>query len=181
MSIAQGASRYAITEICGRQMYFAAFARNQADAGRASALLRYVNGWKGMMIFARGKIIPNGYWTISQVIECFLEACSCRDHKAHCQRIIDDPSAEVSHNLSMSITVRLGGPPAIKQEIHIDQYAFPCNLLFSEFRFQKNHPSSLQDQIQAAGVARGCDICPYFNPDDFKVVGKRTVLRDVFE
>ena len=50
LSIAQGASRYAITEIGGKQMHFAAFARTQADAGRASALLGHANSWKGTMI-----------------------------------------------------------------------------------------------------------------------------------
>jgi len=180
LSIAQGASRYAITEIGGRQMYFVAFARTQADAGRASSLLSYVNGWKGTMIFSCGKLIPNGY-QVSLVIECFLESCSCRDSKAHCQTIIDDPFSVVTQNLSMSISIRLVERPPIKQEVKIDRYAFPCKYLFGWFRFQKDHPSSPQDQIQAAGVSRGCDICPHFKPDDFKLVGTKTLVKDFFE
>ena len=180
LSIAQGASRYAITEIGGNQMHFAAFARNQGDAGRASALLSYVSGWKGTMIFSRGKVIPNSY-LVSQVIDCYLESCSCRDSKAHCQTIIDDPFSSVPQNLSMSISIRLVERPPIKQEIQVDRYAFPCKYLFSWFRFQKDHPSSPQDQIQAAGVSKGCDICPHFKPDDFQVVGTKTVVKDFFE
>jgi hypothetical protein len=180
LSIAQGATRYAITEIGGRQMYFAAFAKTQADAGRAAALLSHVNSWKGTMIFSLGKVIPHGY-LVSQVIECFLESCSCRDSKAHCQTIIDDPFSPVTQNISMSISIRLVASPPLKQEIKIDRYAFPCKYLFGWFQFQKDHPSSPQDQIQAAGVSRGCDICPHFKPDDFRVVGTKTILKDFFE
>ncbi|NTV44973.1 MAG: hypothetical protein HGB11_00230 [Chlorobiales bacterium] len=179
LSIAQGATRYAITEIGGRQMYFASFARNQADAGRASALLSYVDSWKGTVIFSSGKVIPNGYF-VSQVIQCYLESCSCRDSKAHCQTIIDDPFSEFTQNQNMSISIHVVDRPSIKQKIEIDRYAFPCKYLFSWFRFQKDHPSTPQNQIQAAGVSKGCNICPHFKPDDFKVVGSKIILRELF-
>ncbi len=180
LSIAQGANRYAITEIGGKQMHFAAFARTQAEAGRASALLGYANSWKGTMIFSGGKLIPSGYQVV-QVIECFLESCSCRDSKAHCQTVIDDPFSETIQDLSMSISIRLVDRPSLKQEVKIDRYAFPCKYLLSWFRFQKNHPSTPHDQIQAAGVGKSCNICPHFRPEDFKVVGVKTVIKDAFE
>lgn len=180
LNVAQGASRYAITEIGGRQMHFASFARTQADAGRASALLHYVIGWTGTVIFSGGKVISSGY-QVQDVIRCFLEGCSCHDSKAHCQTVIDDPFSEVVEDLSMSISIRLVECPPLKEKIKIDRYAFPCKYLLSWFQFEKDHPSKPQDQIQAAGVSRGCDICPYFRPDDFKVVGTKTVIKDAFE
>lgn len=180
LSIAQGANRYAVTEIGGTQMHIASFARNQADAGRASALLDYIGGWKGVMMFSCGKVILNTY-SIAQIIDCYLEACACRDIKAHCQRIIDDPFSPEDQYVHMSISIRLAEKPPIKQEVKIYRYVFPCKQLLSLFIFQKDHPSSVQDQIQAAGVGRGCDICPHFSPDDFKVVGDRTIVKDFFE
>jgi hypothetical protein len=36
------------------------------------------------------------------------------------------------------------------------------------FQAQEHHPSSVRDQIQAEGVEKYCDLCPRFNPDDFK-------------
>ena len=37
------------------------------------------------------------------------------------------------------------------------------------FRAQRDHPASVQDQIQAEGVEKMCDVCPRFDPDDFGV------------
>jgi hypothetical protein len=34
---------------------------------------------------------------------------------------------------------------------------------------QEHHPASVHDQIQAEGVAKYCDVCPRFNPDDFGI------------
>lgn len=180
LNIAQGANRYAITEIGGKQMHFAVFSKNQADAGRAAALLGYVATWKGAMIFAGGKVISHGY-EIAQVIQCYLESCSCRDSKAHCHTIIDDPFSNVIQDFSMSISIRLIERPPLKQEVKIDRFAFPCKHLQSWFRFEKDHPSTPQDQIQAAGVRKHCDICPNFRPDDFNVVGTKTMTKDFFE
>ncbi len=180
LSIAQTASHYAVKEISGKQMHFVAFAPTQTDAGKASALLNYVNKWKGTMIFAGGKLISNIYGLL-QVIECFLESCACWDSKAHCQLIIDDPFAETDYNLRMTISVRIDEEPPLKQEIKIDRYSFPCKYLFSYFMFQGDHPSSPKDQIQAAGVSRGCNFCPHFNPEDFKLVGTRIVLKEFYE
>ena len=178
LNLAQGASKYNITEISGKHMHFAAFSKNQADAGRAMALLEYISSWKGTMLFSGGKLIQTG-WHVSQVIGCYLESCSCRDSKAHCNTIIDDPFINTVQNMSMSISIL--ARPALKKELKIDRYAFPCKYLYSYYRFEKDHPSSPQDQIQAAAVSKGCDICPHFNPDDFKIVGSRTILKDFFE
>lgn len=177
LAIAQGASKYSIAEIGGSKMHFAIFEKKQADAGRASALLSYVAGWKGVMVFSNGKLVSNNYM-LSEVISCYLESCSCRDSKAHCQKVIDDPFSDEVADMSMSFSIRLVEEPVVKKAVDVDRYAFPCKLLFNRFQFQKDHPSSPQDQIQAAGVKHNCDICPNFYPDDFKRVGVRTILKD---
>lgn len=180
LSLAMGASKYGIMTVDGKPMHVACFARTQADAARASTFLSYASGWKGTLIFSAGKLVQSSY-QVSQVLSCYLESCSCRDSRAHCQTIIDDPFSREVRDMSFSISIRLVENPPPKQEVKIDRYSFPCKLLYPYFRFQADHPASHQDQIQAAGVQRGCDVCPHFNPDDFRVVGEKTVLKDFFE
>jgi hypothetical protein len=53
---------------------------------------------------------------------------------------------------------------------------FPCKHLHPYFKFQKGHPSSPENQIQAAGIDRQCDWCPNFRPADFKKMPAKIVL-----
>ena len=61
VSLAEGAEHYGIAEVGGKSMHVAVFGRTQADAGRASALIAYVTGWRGAFVFAQGKIVINTY------------------------------------------------------------------------------------------------------------------------
>ncbi|MGA3081086.1 MAG: hypothetical protein ABSD44_06855 [Terracidiphilus sp.] len=185
VGIAQNAERYGIFPVNGKPMHVAVFGRTQADAGRASAVLQYTLGWKGVLLFARGKLIPNG-WSILEVINCFNESCSCRDRRAHCHKIIDDPFVDSPRMTNMTISIRLSpedleAKPPFKNKKEIDRYIFPCKYLYPRFSFQQGHPSTPQDQIQAGAVRQGCDLCPSFSPEEFKKAGSRTVEEDAFE
>jgi len=178
LNIAQLADVYAVTEVGGKTMNLAVFSRCRDQAGKAIALIKYANSWKGVMYFCRGKLLVNRY-QIVKVIECFLESCSCRDNKAHCHIVIDDPFLERIQDMSLTISIRMVDVPLLKKECTIDLYSFPCKYLYNRFKFQKNHPSTPQDQVQAGGVEIGVDVCPNFNPDEFNVVGSRRVLKDI--
>ena len=183
VNIAEGAERYAILQINGKQMHIAAFGKTQDDAGRASALLSYIQGWKSALVFANGKIVRDSY-RLSEVIACFLNSCQCSDANAYCHKIIDDPFADIPNPLGVAISIELSaklGLPEIKKEVRIDRFAFPCKHLLPWFQFEENHPSKLEDQIQASGVEHGCNICPNFIPRDFKKVGYRSFLSNDFE
>ena len=180
VSVAETADQYAIIPIGGKPMHVVAFGMNPADAGRAVVLLNFTATWKGTLIFSRGKMVQSGY-LIMPVLECYMQSCSCRDTKAHCQSVIDDPHLERPQNISMAFTIRLSDAPRLKRNIEIDQYAFPCKFLSRYFRLERYHLSSPQDQIQAAGVQHGCDICPNFDPDQFRKVGVKIAQEDVFE
>lgn len=180
LNIAEGAERYAVADISGKPTYFVCFGANQADAGRAVAILDYVRTWKGVQIFSRGKLLQNSYH-VAQVINCYLESQSCRDYQAHCHSVIDDPYSEDLEHQGLSLSIRLVDKPTLKQEVEVDRYLFPCNFLKSRFRFQKDHPSSSADQIQASAVKNGCDWCPNFEPDKWEKVGTRTILKEFFE
>ena len=127
-------------------------------------------------MFSQGKIVQDRY-RISQVLDCFLESCSCRDRQAHCYTVIDDPLSDLVDDMDMSYSITFAPKPKMKKDIEIDRYIFPCKHLSTWFSFQRDHPSRLEDQIQAAGVKHACSICPNFSPDDFRKVGSRTVLR----
>jgi hypothetical protein len=160
LSMAEGAERYGVATIGGKPMHVAVFGMTQADVGRASALIGYTRGWKGAFIFVGGKIVHDSY-RLEEVLKCYLQSCQCRDTKAHCHFVIDDPFESESGSQFFNP----GG----------DKYIFPCKHLVTWFRFQNNHPSSIEDQIQAAGVEFGCNLCPNFAPNDFrKVEGEST-------
>lgn len=180
LNIAEGAEKFTVGDINGKQTYFVCFAKNQADAGRAIAILDYVRSWKGVQIFSGGKLLQNSYH-VAQVIHCFLESQTCRDPQAHCHKVIDDPFSEEVEPQGISLSVRLVDRPTLKQEVEIDRYLFPCQFLFNRFRFQIDHPSSPADQIQASAVKNGCNWCPNFEPDKWKKLGTRKVFRDFFE
>ena len=177
MNIAEGAERYGVAAVGGKPMHIAVFGLTQADAGRASALIGYTRGWKGAFIFVGGKIVHDSY-RLEEVLKCYLESCHCRDTKAHCHFVIDDPF-EAAPGSQLS------------RQASSDKYIFPCKHLVTWFHFQSDHPSSVEDQIQAAGVEFGCNFCPNFVPNDFrkiesksrphKAAGASEVIRDKFE
>jgi len=180
LSISEGASKFAVADINGKPTYFVCFGSNASDAGRALAVLDYVQGWKGVQIFSKGKILQSTY-LVSEVLKCYMDSQSCRDYTAHCYKIIDDPFSEEVESSGLSFSISIVEKPSIKQEIEIDRYSFPCKFLHNRFRFQKNHPASIEDQIQAGAVSQGCDWCPNFNPDNWKKVGVKKVLKEFFE
>ncbi|MBU83833.1 hypothetical protein [Alcanivorax sp.] len=180
LNIAEGAEQYAVSDINGKPTYFICFGANQADAGRAVAILDYVSTWKGVQIFSRGKLLQNSYH-VAQVLNCYLESQSCRDYQAHCHKVIDDPISEEVEDRGLSLSIRLVDRPPLKHEVEIDRYLFPCQFLLNRFRFQDDHPSSPADQIQASAVKNGCDWCPNFEPDRWKKVGTRKILKEFFE
>ena len=180
LNIAEGATQFAVADINGRPTYFACFGKNQADAGRAVALLDYVRAWKGVQIFSRGKLLQSPYHVV-EVLNCFLESQSCRDSSAHCHKVIDDPFSEEVDEMGLSFSIRLTDQPSLKHEVEIDRFTFPCQLLLHRFRFQKDHPATPEDQIQAAAVRQGCDWCPNFDPDNWNKIGTRKAVKEFFE
>ena len=107
-------------------------------------------------------------------------AQSCRDPTAHCHSVIDDPFSEEIEEKGLSLSIQVVERPPIKYEIEIKRFSFPCKFLLHRFRFQKEHPATAQDQIQAAAVSQGCDWCPNFNPDNWKQVGVRKIVKEYF-
>jgi hypothetical protein len=184
VGIAETAAQYGIFLVDGKPMHVAVFGRTQSDAGKASAIIWHTLTWKGVLVFCKGKLVPNGY-SILEVVNCFHESCLCRDRRAHCHTVIDDPFIEklINSNMPTSISINISHSPkqGMKREVRVDRYIFPCKYLYSRFSFQSDHPSSPEDQIQAGAVRAGCDICPNLEPGEFRKVGFKIIEKDFFE
>jgi hypothetical protein len=180
VAIAAEAANYEAAVVGGKLAHFAIFARNRAEAGRARALLHYVASWKSVQIFVGGRLVQQAYQAM-RVLDCYLEACGSTDWQAHCLSVIDDPLVELPGAGSLSMTIAILDKPRPKQALEIGRYTFPCMLIHGTLRLAKEHPASIADQIQAAAVHAGCDWCPHFDARNYRKVGTRTVLTDLFD
>jgi hypothetical protein len=153
VQIVESAERWAIVEINGQMMHVVAFGKTQLEGGRAATLLDYSLGWKGTLLFVKGRLLRDSY-RVREVIDCFVQSCECTDIKAHCHEVVNDPRYSRYYDDSYD-------------RKKIDRYIFPCKHLLPWMRFDSKHPSSYQDQIQAEGVKHACTVCPNFNPRDF--------------
>ncbi len=181
VNIAKGANYYDEIIVGNKPVHFVVFGKTREEAGRAQALMNYVSGWKGVQIYSGGKIIQN-IWEATMVIGCYLEASACKDWRAHCHIVIDDPYAEIPTTGGLSFAIRINDKPSMpKQAIELGRYIFPCSYLKPYVNFQKEHPSSQEDQIQAAAVEKGCDWCPLFDPKHYKKVSVRIIEKNFFE
>lgn len=179
VAVASEAANYEAAVIGGKPAHFAVFAKSRIEAGRARTLLHYVAGWKGVQIFAGGRLVQQVYQA-NQVLDCYLEACGSTDWQAHCFSVIDDPLVDLPDSCGLYLTISLEKPKP-KQAIEVDRYTFPCTLIRGELRVAKEHPASIHDQIQAEAVRSGCDWCPRFDAGNYRKVGSRTILTDLFD
>jgi hypothetical protein len=154
----------------------AAFSNSKDDVDRAIALVGYLFGQKSTGIFIKGRFTTDRH-KIIPTLKCYADAIKCSDYKAHCQIVIDDPFTEkYSGGLCLSIRLTFQETAKHPKPLVIQRYLFPCKHLHPYFKFQKGHPSSPENQIQAAGIDRQCDWCPNFRPADFKKMPAKIVL-----
>lgn len=162
VNIAQQADKYGEADMNGTLFHYAAFGRSREQVARALSLTRYLEGIKAVQFYAGGKLILERH-RIESVLTCYLEACACNDHLAHCNKVVAAPfSGAVADNELVSLDLDDLRAPA--------GYLFPCAFLlqWGAPGLQRGHPSRPEDQIQAMAVRKGCDWCPNFKPGDFK-------------
>lgn len=177
VNIAQCAEKYDELKIGNSLVHFVAFSKTKEDASRALVLLRYISEWKSIQIVTGGKIIQKAY-DVAAVLECYLEALACNDYQAHCFSIVNDPRSDYPYAYGMSVSIKISPYPEPEpEEVMVDRYIFPCSLLQPYFKFQTDHPSTAENQIQAAAVEHGCDWCPLFKAHNFKKTGGQANAR----
>ena len=168
LSIAQQASRFEIAEMDGARMHVAYFTPGEREAKIAVALLSEISDWKGVMLYSKGQRVK-GLWNFVDILNCYLKSCRCTDPSAHCFVMIDDPKFVPVKSFGMTFSIST--EPVATKPVEVDRYVFPCSRLHPSMKFQHDHPSSLQDQIQAAAVRESCHLCPRFDPTQFRKVG----------
>lgn len=169
MDVAGRAPLFVERDLESMKIYVAGFASTLDGAALAMDLIHYVRGWKGTHFYAQGRMVIGEMkqaYDIEAVLQCFADSCSAHDVRAHCQRTIDSPYFPVHARLKLEhIHPMFRHITAASDE---GNFVFPCSYMLQWFEAQEHHPASVRDQIQAEGVAKMCDVCPRFNPDDFR-------------
>jgi hypothetical protein len=180
VAVASAASRYTETVVGKALLHTAVFERNQADAGRAVTLLRYVGGAKGAQLFVHGRPVTS-HWDVIAVLDCYSASLACSDPLAHCNTVLDDPFEESAARAPAAISMSFQTEPAPSRDApDPPRYLFPCRLLARGFRFQVGHPASTVAQIQAGAVASGCHWCPHFDAKAFRRLPQQVRLGDQY-
>jgi|SRR5690625_29829 len=164
------------TAMDSKAMYIASFSKSERDAKLLTALLECVGSWKGVVIYASGRIVSRWY-EFTDVLSCYLESCLCTDYRAHCFKIIDDPEFQPIESLGLSISINVDPTPT--KVVAVDRYTFPCAKIYQSTRINPEHPASYEDQIQASAVKRLCNLCPRFDPSSFRKIGTKIYEIDV--
>lgn len=170
LDVVRGAHLFAELDLRPMKVFAAGFLSTAKGARHAMDLIHYVRGWRGTHFYAQGRMIIGEMEPalhLEAVLQCFANSCSARDYRAHCFRLIDDPFRPLSPYRTFDhVAPYFRHHEAASED---GTYVFPCSHMIKWFRAQRDHPASIPNQIQAEGVARMCDVCPRFDPDDFGV------------
>lgn len=140
----------------------------------ASSSMRYLfaisdmtYGWKSVYYFVNGKKI-DGLYSLSWM-RCYLDALSCNDWRAHCQRIYSYYPGGRNTNMVIQISIQRPDEKTTPEvEVAPERYLLPCKSLnFCPDKYT-GHPSSLGDLFQAEAVSRGYADCPFLHPEELK-------------
>jgi len=183
LGLAKAATIHGEQSIEGRTLYWAGFTLSASDLEVAAELLRIAGGWVGTFTKINGQKISHpfsAYLTLS----CYQEALQCLNHAAHCHKIIDDPFHKDYKPCSQTLEIHrpqfLDGGNSIETTEEVKEFVFPCKKMLEasmhhpQFSFKRMHQVSSQEQIQAAAVQYGINICPFFDVNSFKEAGVRT-------
>lgn len=168
LDVARKAPLFAERDLEALRIHVAGFPATFDGANQAMDLIHYVRGWRGTHFYAQGRMVIGDIepaFQLEAVLKCFADSCAARDYRAHCFRLIDDPFSPLAPYRAFGQVApkfTYFEPAAVE-----GTYVFPCRHMLQWFRPQQNHPASIPDQIQAEGVARYCDVCPRFAPNDF--------------
>jgi hypothetical protein len=174
IAAAEQGSLFQECDLESMKVFVSGFERTFEGAQRAMDLIHYVRGWKGTHFYAQGRMIIGEMrqaYDLEAVLQCFAESCAATDFQAHCYRTIDTPYFPVHARLKLEhIHPMFRHITAASDE---GNFIFPCSHMLQWFEAQPDHPSSVRDQIQAEGVTKMCDVCPRFDPDQFKLREKK--------
>ncbi len=158
VAVARQATRY-LEQVEGASVHHVAtFARTVPQASAAARLLELTLNLKGSAVFdGAGVMVPSKY-TAQQVLDCYRKACLCDDHTAHCHVVINDPFSQRGE-------FGLG----YLHDRQSDRWLLPCRLINKAYLdFDRQHPASAVNLVQAAAVKSVSQWCPYFEAAAFR-------------
>lgn len=159
LALAARAMRHVEIDEGNQHYHLVAFGHGNEAAQDAIALIHAAMRLRGFQLFTGGRINRNALRAL-EVLECYSNAESCASRDAWCQQVTRAPFKR-DHNASASAQV-------FPAEIHKENpplWLFPCRfVLDGAFWAEPRHPASYEDQIEAAGLKRGCAWCPNFQP-----------------
>jgi hypothetical protein len=179
MDVAARAPLFVERDLESMKIHVAGFEPTFEGATQAIDLIHYIRGWKGTHFYAQGRMVIGEMkqaYDLESVLQCFSESCAANNFQAHCHRMIDTPYFPVHARLKLEFIHPMFRH--ITAASDNGNFVFPCSYMLQWFEAQEHHRASVRDQIQAEGVAKMCDVCPRFNPDDFKKRGESNDTND---
>lgn len=163
VAAASRAAHYAVQVLGKSQFHVAAFGKEKQQAAYALMLINLIARLKNVQIYSQGRQQLNAF-SVQSVLDCYLSSLACDDWRAHCNVVIPDPFPQKREKQLLYLDIN---DPFTKKA---PESLFPCAYLkqYADSNLKKNHPASVNAQIQAMGVKRGCEWCPNFKPDAFR-------------
>lgn len=156
----------------GKSIYYlSSFEINLRNVSLIKAIMDLALFWKGVHIFLNGQPV-NRTRLLSEMLGCFRDSFRATDKKAYCFQVVEDVgepqnTGPLVFELNLFKSEDEFIPRAEKKET--TKWIHPCKLLANSHRYlSKDHPASLQSQLQAQAVKFNCDICPNFNAENLK-------------
>lgn len=164
IATAKMSDEYVEREFGGKPYYCAGYGRCERSASAAFALLRYVVEWRATLIYAGGRLASGPYaaYPVLDTLRCYLSACQCSDHRAHCHALVQSPHVS---------DIESGN----------DRYLFPCRLLEPYAEIGQWNPCRPEAVIEARAVERYVDWCPNFDLQSFEKLENHHVYSGLAE
>ncbi|WP_133598648.1 hypothetical protein [Tepidicella xavieri] len=165
ISIARSASFFAEDKSESKTFYLVGFKKTERDATRLLALMPIVSGWRGTMMFMKGRPM-RWEWRIQQVIECYVKSFSHTHQEDYCKSVYEYGGPIVTSVISIRMPGEL-----VFQQPEQEQRPFlilPCRQMTGwKIREAKEAPDK-KSQILSHAIEQNIDVCPMFDVDRYK-------------
>ena len=161
LNIMKQAGTFETIDVSGKIVYASAFQIKKSTVPLILGIIEMASGWKGFSVFLNQQLLTD-YYQVESTLACYSKALQCTDYKAHCNIIYKHPE----HN-SMSIVIALYSVEE-PEKPEPSSWLIPCKKLYRAVNhISKNHPSKVENQLQALAVEQSCNWCPLLNISDF--------------
>lgn len=158
---------YFIEEPAGKKsMFLVVFEKTAEQVRLASAITSELHSasWK-YTLFANGRVQRNKH-ALLNTLDCMAVASRCKDHRAHCHQILEDPFEETERPIGLTFSIFNVSEESDEPK---EFWTLPCKMLDGFVKFDRRLKANPAAQLDAAAVARNVNLCPFFAPSEFKL------------